>query len=69
MAYGQIKALYDENMNLIPSSQTTNFIRGSWSGYVTLQTSSGKTLDLGLHALDSVSGVGGNSSAVTWTVP
>jgi hypothetical protein len=69
MAYGQIVALYDASMNPLPSFATTAFSNGGWQGYIMLKTSTGQTQDLGLHAIDPVSGVGGNSNPVTWTVP
>ncbi len=69
MAYGQIVALYDSNMVLLPGTETTRFSGGGWQGYVMLSTSTGLTQDLGLRALDPDTGIGGNSQPIRWTVP
>ena len=66
-AYGELVALYDQNMALLSNNQTTNFLNGTWQGYAVLRTSTGQMQDLGLHAFDAVSGVAGNSNAIRWT--
>src|SRR5262249_8539256 len=38
LAYGEIVALYDQNMVPLSNNQTTTFQYGSWSGYATLRT-------------------------------
>ena len=69
MGSGQILQLYDSNMQLLPSLQTTSFPGGHWQGYATLRTASGSTDLIGLHAMDPVSGTAGNGTPIWWMVP
>jgi len=70
LGYGEIVALYDSNMTLLPGTQTTSFENGQWNGYIMLRSSIGGTVGLILSAFDSVRGVGGgNGWPFTWIVP
>jgi hypothetical protein len=68
MGFGRLVSVYDVNMVQLPSTQTTSFSNGGWQGYVVLDTGTGSTLDLALTATDPVSGVGGGSTPIVWTV-
>jgi hypothetical protein len=67
MGFGRVVTLYDVNMVQLPGTQTTAFASGGWEGYVMLDTGTEATMDLGLVAYDTVSGVGGGSTAFFWT--
>jgi hypothetical protein len=69
MGFGRLVALYDTNMVQLSGTQTTSFANGAWQGYVMLDTGTGATLDLQLQATDPVSGVGGGSNPIFWTLP
>jgi hypothetical protein len=69
MGFGRLVTLYDVNMVQLSGTQTTSFSYGAWQGYVVLDTGTGATLDLQLSATDPVSGVGGGSTPIFWTVP
>lgn len=60
---GTLDALYDEDMNLLPTLETTVFTAGTrWRGYAAITVAANP---IGLSCFDSVSSVGGNSNPCT----